>query len=94
MKWLQEEKAGKEAGKHFTSRPRMLREASQYSITKNLKPQIVPYVHPKWNTDTVFSCAVGRFEDVPAECIARVVGYDQTILNERPSQVAPHAPAL
>ena len=31
---------------------------------------------------------------VPAECIARVVGHDQTILYERPLQVAPYALAI
>ena len=30
--------------------------------------------------------------DIPAECIARVVGYDQPILYERPSEVSPQAP--
>ena len=34
------------------------------------------------------------FGDVPAECITRVVGHDETILYERPSEVAPHAPAI
>ena len=41
-----------------------------------------------------FSYAVVRFGDVPAECVARVVGHDDTILCERPSEVAPHAPAI
>ena len=31
-----------------------------------------------------FSCAVVHFGDIPAECIARVVGHDQTIMYERP----------
>ena len=38
-----------------------------------------------------FSYVVFHFGDIPAECIiARVVGYDQTILHERRSEVAPH----
>ena len=40
------------------------------------------------------SNAVVHFGDVPAECFARAVGDDQTIFYERPSQVAPHAPAI
>ena len=35
-----------------------------------------------------------HFGDIPAECIARIVGDDQTILYERPSEAAPHAPAI
>ena len=41
-----------------------------------------------------FSFAVVHFGDIPAECIASVVGHDQTILFERPSQVAWHAQAI
>ena len=36
-----------------------------------------------------FSYAVVHFGYIPAECIARVVGDDQTILYERPLEVAP-----
>ena len=41
-----------------------------------------------------FGYVVVHFGDVPAEYVARVVGHDQTILYERPSEVAPHAPAI
>ena len=41
-----------------------------------------------------FSYVVVQFGDVPAVCIARIVGHDQAILHERPSEVAPHAPAM
>ena len=41
-----------------------------------------------------FSCAVVQFGDIPAEGNARVVGHDQTILYQRPSDVAPSAPAI
>ena len=37
-----------------------------------------------------FSDAVVHFGDVPAECITRVVGHNETILCERQSEVAPH----
>ena len=64
---------------------------------KSWKPQIVPHVHHKWHTATIyeidlvktqqmrlqfhqtFSYSVAHVGDVPAECIARVVGHDQTI---------------
>ena len=36
-----------------------------------------------------FSDAVVHFGDIPADCFARVVGHDQTILHERPSEAAP-----
>ena len=39
-----------------------------------------------------FRCVVVHFGDIPADCIARVVGHDHTILSERPSEVTPHAP--
>ena len=42
----------------------------------------------------IFSYAVLPFGDIPADCIARVVGHDQTILYERSSEVAPSAPAI
>ena len=77
---------------------------------KSRQPQVAPYVHHTWYTDTkidvvkaqemglkftqTFSCAVFNFGDIPAECTARVVGHDQTILYERPSEVAPTAPAI
>ena len=68
---------------------------------KSWKPQIVPHVHHKWHTDTMalkfqqtFSYAVGHFADIPAKCIARVVGQDETILYERASEGTPHAPAI
>ena len=35
-----------------------------------------------------FSDAVVHFGDIPADCIARVVGHDQTILHERPLEAA------
>ena len=38
-----------------------------------------------------FSYAVVYFGDIPAECIARVVGHDQTILYAIPSETTPHA---
>ena len=41
-----------------------------------------------------FSYAVVHFGDIPAECIASVVGHDQTILYERPLEVESHAPAI
>ena len=41
-----------------------------------------------------FIFVVVQFGDVPAECIARIVGHDQAILYERPSEVAPHAAAI
>ena len=41
-----------------------------------------------------FSYVVVHFGDVPTKCIARVVGYDQMILYERPSDAAPHAQAM
>ena len=44
------------------------------------------------NFDQTFSYAAVHFGDVPAECIARVVGHDPTILYERPPEVALHAP--
>ena len=40
------------------------------------------------------SYVVVHFGDFPAECIARVVGYDKTILCERPSEVTPQAQAI
>ena len=40
------------------------------------------------------SCAVVHFGDVPADCRARVVRHDQTILNEIPSEVTPNDPAI
>ena len=40
------------------------------------------------------SDAVVHFGDNPADCVARVVGHDQTLLFERPSEVAPLAPAI
>ena len=46
------------------------------------------------NLYQTFIYAVVHFGDVPAECVARVVGHDQTILLERPLEVAPHAPAI
>ena len=42
----------------------------------------------------ILSCTIVHFGDIPAECIVRVVGHDETIFFERPSQVAPRAPAL
>ena len=41
-----------------------------------------------------FSYAVVHFGDIPAPCMARVVGPDQTIVFERPSVVTPNAPAI
>ena len=41
-----------------------------------------------------FSYVVVPFGDMPAECIASVVGHDQTILYERPLEVKPYAPAI
>ena len=41
-----------------------------------------------------FICVAVHVGDVPAECIARVVGHDQAILYERPPEVAPRAPAI
>ena len=38
--------------------------------------------------------AVVHFGDIPAECSSRVLGHDQTVLSERPSEVVPHAPAI
>ena len=35
-----------------------------------------------------------HFGQVPSECFARVDGHEQTILHERPLEVAPHAPAI
>ena len=32
--------------------------------------------------------------NIPAACIARVVGHDETILHERPFEVAPYTPAI
>ena len=64
------------------------------------QPQIVPYVHHEWHTDTVyeidlvkaqdmssdfhrtFSYAVVHFGNMSAECFARVVTHDQTVLCE------------
>ena len=40
-----------------------------------------------------FSSAVVHVGGVPAECNAKVVGHDYTILYERP-EVAPHTPAI
>ena len=40
-----------------------------------------------------FSCAVVDFGDIPAEGIARVVGHDQTILYERPSEFTQNRPS-
>ena len=34
-----------------------------------------------------------HFGDIPADCIARVVGHDATNLYDRPPEVAPHAQA-
>ena len=76
---------------------------------KSSQPHFIPYIHHSWHTDTIyetdvvkaqdmgyqtFSDAAFHFRDVPAQCMARVVGHDQTILYERPSEVAPHAPAI
>ena len=72
------------------------------------QPQLVLCVHHKWHTDTVYeidlvkaqdmdqtlSYAVVHFGDIPEECIAGVVGHDQSILHERPSQVATYAPVI
>ena len=41
-----------------------------------------------------FSCARVHVGDIPATCVARVVGNHQAILMERQSEVAPHAPAI
>ena len=41
-----------------------------------------------------FSYAVFHFGDILAECTARAVGHDQTILYERPSEVTPNDPAI
>ena len=41
-----------------------------------------------------FSYADVNFGDVLATCVARVAVHDQTILYERPLEVAPHAPAI
>ena len=43
--------------------------------------------------DQQFSYALVHIGDIPTECVARVVGHAQTILHERPLEVAPHAPA-
>ena len=40
------------------------------------------------------SYLVVHVENIPAACIARVVGHDETILHERPSEVAPYTAAL
>ena len=40
-----------------------------------------------------FVCLRFHFGDVTSDCFARAVEQDQTILYERPSEVAPHAPA-
>ena len=71
------------------------RESNTEADRKNLEPQLGPYIHHKWHTDTIyeidlvkvqdmglkfyqiFSYAVVHFGDVPAECIARVVAYDE-----------------
>ena len=37
---------------------------------------------------------LGCSGDVPPECIANVVGHDETMLYERPSEAAPHATAI
>ena len=41
-----------------------------------------------------YSYAVVHFGDLPAERIAGVVGQDQAILYERPSEVTPYASAI
>ena len=41
-----------------------------------------------------FSYAVVHFGDFPATCTARVVGHDQTVLYERPSEVTLNGPAI
>ena len=40
------------------------------------------------------SNAVVHFGDIPADCMARVVGYDQPIFHERPSELAVLALAI
>ena len=48
---------------------------------KSGQPQLVPYVHHKWHTDTFYDIGLVKaqemvhFGDVRAECIARVVGH-------------------
>ena len=51
--------------------------------------------HKTWvKHSTTYSIMLVHFGDIPTECIARVVGHEQTILHEGPSDVAPHAPAI
>ena len=73
---------------------------------RSLRSSQVPYRHDFKKIDLVkaqviclkfhqtFSYAVVHFGDIPAERNAGVVGHDQTILCERRSEVALHAPAI
>ena len=63
---------------------------------KSWQPLLVLYVQHKWHTDTGDEIDVVKTEDMglPAECTTRAVGPDQMILYERPSEVAPRAPAI
>ena len=55
---------------------------------KNWTPQFITSGIPVEKIFETILYAVIHFGDVPAECVARVVRHDQTILYERPSEVA------
>ena len=68
-------------------------------ITSGMRTQFLKLIwskHKTWGLkfNHTVSDAVDHFVHVPTECIARDVGHDQTVLLERRSKVAPHAPAI
>ena len=76
--------------------------ATDRSLTFTTRCTPTPFLKVIWSKAQImgfkfyqtFSHGLVHFGDIPAECIARVIGHDQTILYERPSDVALCASAI
>ena len=95
--------------KRVTPQKHIRNKAERYLIKKSWKPQLVLYIGiPTQFMRLIlvktqemgltfyhtFSYAVVHLGDIPAQCIARIVGHDETILYERPSEVTPNTPSI
>ena len=101
---LQEGEAEEKTDNHATSQPRIHMRQRRYPIKKvgshnsfltfSTRMDLIKARQIDLKFGGTFSSAVVHFGDIPAECIAKVVGYDQTIFCERPSEIAPQALAI
>ena len=82
---------------HVTSQPRILRKARPNHISfLTYITSSTPTRFKTWVSNCTQHSVMLFFtlETDPGEYVARVVGHDQTILYEIPSEVVPHVPAI